>query len=100
MLRLPETETEFRNALVDAAELGALKALAHVGALKPYISMREAFRRYGEAIVKRWIDEGIVTPHQDGPGAKKRIDRVGIEAIARASNRASYLTKSERTHKL
>jgi hypothetical protein len=97
-LRLPETETEFRNALVDAAELGAQKALAAAGVLKQFISEREAVRKYG-AIVKRWIDEGLVKPKQDGPKSMKRIDRLEIESVAKASNRATYMTTSERTSK-
>lgn len=96
-LTLPRTETEYRNALLDAAEMGAQKALIEVGLLKPYFKLREAQRRYGEAIVNRWIREGLITPIKDGGRtASVRIDRMQIEAIAKTCNRANYLTTEER----
>lgn len=95
-LRLPESETEFRNALVDAAELGAKKALTEAGILRPFISEREAFRLYGEAVVRRWVEEGLVHPKQDGPNCKKRIDRLEIESVWKVSNRSTYIPTSER----
>lgn len=96
-LQLPETELEYRNALIDAAELGAQKALVEVGQLKPYLKKREAYRMYGEAVVNRWIMEGLVTPIKDGTrNASVRIDRIEIETVAKASNRSSYITTEER----
>lgn len=91
-LLLPITEIEFRNALIDAAEIGATKALIHVGQLKPYLKLKEAQELYGSGLVKRWINEGLITPVKDGNHSSTvRIDRVQIESVALASNRASYL---------
>ncbi len=96
-LPLPQTETEFRNALVDAAHVGAQKALVDLGLAKPYLKLREAYRAYGEAIVKRWIAEGLVKVKKDGPrNASVRIDRIQLESVARTCNRATYLTTEER----
>ena len=96
-MRLPESEREFRNALVDAAEVGAMKALIETNQLKPYLSKREANRKYGTAIVNRWIKERLIWPIQDGTSsAKMRIDRIQIETVAKASNRATYLLTEER----
>jgi len=97
MLRLPETETEYRNALIDAANIGALRALEAASSIKPYLKLREAFRIYGEAVVKRWIAEGLIRPIKDGSrNASVRISRVDLEATARTCNRATYLTTDER----
>lgn len=94
---LPQTEIEFRNALIDAAEIGATKALIQIGQMKPYYKLREAYRLYGESVVKRWIKEGLIRPIKDGNRtASVRIDRVQIETISKAANRASYLTTEER----
>jgi len=41
-MRIPLTETEFINALVDAAELGGQKALQEAGLLKDTMSMAAA----------------------------------------------------------
>lgn len=97
ILKLPESETEYRNALVEAAEVGAMKALIDADILKPDMSLREAQRKYGIAIVNRWIKEKLITVRKDGPrNSKTRIDRVTIEAVAKASNRATYITAKER----
>ena len=97
-MRLPETETEYRNALVDAAELGAIKALEEADLLRPYLKLRQAQRKYGIAIVNRWIREGLIRPVKDGNRtASVRIDRIQIEAVAKASNRSTFLTTEERS---
>ena len=96
-LQIPQTEIEYMNALIDAAEVGATKALAEIGALKPYLKLREAQRLYGEAVVNRWIKEGLVTPIKDGDRtASVRIDRIQIAAVAKTANRSTYLTTEER----
>lgn len=97
MLRMPQTELEYRNALIDAAEAGATKALMDVGLLKPYLKLREAQRLYGEAIVNRWIREELVRVIKDGTrNASVRIDRLELLTVARTANRATYLTAEER----
>jgi hypothetical protein len=96
-MNLPQTEIEYRNALIDAAELGAIKALVQIGTLKPYLKLNEAKRTYGPAIVERWINEGLITPIKDGNhSASVRIERIQIESIAKTCNRATYLTTQER----
>ena len=99
-LRMPETEIEFRNALIDAAEVGATKALMDVGALKPYLKLREAQRLYGKAVVNRWISEGLITTIKDGERtASVRIDRLEIQTVAKTCNRATYQNTEERLNK-
>lgn len=96
-MRLPETEHEYRNALVDAAEVGARKVLIDLGLSKPHMKLREAYRAYGERVVKRWIAEGLVEVKKDGPrNASVRIDRMQLESIAKTCNRATYLSTKER----
>lgn len=95
-IQLPKTETEYLNALIDAAELGAQRALAKAGCLKPYLKLREAYRIYGEGTVDRWIEEGLVDEIKDGDrNSSVRIDRIQIEAVAKTCNRTTYLSKNE-----
>ena len=69
------------------------------GHIKPYLKLREANRLYGPAVVKRWIQEGLVTAIKDGDrNASVRISRVEIAAVARTCNRTTYLPMSERTN--
>jgi hypothetical protein len=47
---------KLREMLEEAAQIGALKALKQSGInVNDEISQREAYRRFGEANVKRWI---------------------------------------------
>lgn len=96
-LKLPQSRVEYVNALIDAAELGAKKALEGAGLLKPYLSVREAKRVYGPTVVDRWIKEDLLKVLKDGnASAKCRISRIQIEAVAKSANRATYLTIEER----
>lgn len=97
-MTLPQTELEYRNALIDAAELGAKKALEQAGLMRPYMKQREAYRLYGESVVKRWIKEGLLKQIKDGNRTSTvRIDRMQIETLEMTSNRATYLSTNERT---
>lgn len=72
-------------------EVGYRKCAAECGLIKPYISQKEAFDKYGRGTVERWIDEGLITVIKDGPGrCKCRIKRDEIELVAATSNRESW----------
>ncbi|WP_026902962.1 hypothetical protein [Pedobacter glucosidilyticus] len=80
-----------RNMLADAAEIGAQTALTKAGLIKPWISKAEAFRRYGEKTVKRWIAEGQVKLRYPSINAvKKHINLEEIEAVNKAYNTPIY----------
>ena len=92
-----QSEIEFRNALIDAAEIGAKMALVELGLIKPYLKMREAQLKYGKSIVNRWIIEGLIKPIKDGPrNASIRLNRIDLEILAKTCNRSTYLTVEER----
>lgn len=96
-LKIPESRIEYVNALIDAAELGAKRALEGAGLLKPYLSVSEAGRIYGRSVVDRWIKEELLKVLKDGNASSKcRISRLQIEAVAKSANRSTYLTKDER----
>lgn len=77
--------------LADAAELGAQTALTKAGLIKPWISKAEAFRRFGERTVKRWLAEGQVQLRSPSPNAvKKHINLKEIEEVNKAYNTPIY----------
>ncbi len=79
-----------------AYDAGYAKALAKYGELKPYISLKEAYRMYGQGTVERWADEGLITKIKDGTGSSRvRIDRQQIELVAGESNRCSWFEHHE-----
>lgn len=74
-------------------EAGFRKCAETLGLLKPYISLREAYKIYGRATVDRWIEEGLVHVIKDGTNTSKcRIKRDEIELVASISNRASWFS--------
>ncbi len=87
-LILPDTELEYKNALEKAAKAGSINTLISLGLLTPFLSMREAFKIYGESSVKRWIAQGAVTKNKQGEGnSKVQLSRIELETAALASVR-------------
>ncbi len=87
---------ELRILLKDAAEMGAQNALSKAGIVKEWISRAEAYRRYGERTVRRWIDENKIKPRRPSPKAAKAfINLMEIEAANKAFNTPIYQTISK-----
>lgn len=81
----PDIETI--NLMIGIAKLVRLDTKIEDGLIKPYISFREAGRKYGVAIVRKWHSDRLIEFLQDVPGGKIRIDRLRLEAVAKSSNR-------------
>lgn len=75
---------------------GADKALADSGALPDALTKAQAYHRYGRNNVERWLKEGLIATTKFGPSSKRTIDRLKLEAVARASNHTTYLPVAKR----
>ncbi|MEJ2880413.1 hypothetical protein [Pedobacter sp. GR22-6] len=52
------------------------------------LTKAEAYRLYGKDKVRLWCSENLIHPvGMQGSGKKKFIDRLKLEAVARADNR-------------
>ncbi len=60
------SEYKLAAMLEKATEAGASKVLAELGLKKSQVSQREAYRRYGEARINRWRQDGKVKPVKIG----------------------------------
>ena len=88
MIPLPQNQTEFLNALVDAAELGAKKALVTAGAIRGDVSIRQAERLAGAARFRRWRSAGLIAVEKDGIGNMKgRVDLLNLNALMKVDKR-------------
>jgi hypothetical protein len=88
---IPETEAEFELTILSIVELTTTKVLSELGLLKAYISLNEAYNKYGEGTVDRWCREGLIKKIKDGEGTSPvRISRVELESAAKASNRCAW----------
>jgi hypothetical protein len=98
---IPETEAEFQLTIQSVVELTTTAVLSELGLLKSYISLNEAYKKYGEGTVERWHRQGLIRKIKDGEGTSPvRISRVEIESAAKASNRCAwYIDKYEKQNK-
>lgn len=74
------------------AELGALVALKAAGNIKPYISKHEAGKIYGRTQVQKWLDDQVVTPRQDEPGKRMRLDIIELASVAASQSLVQYIS--------
>ena len=81
---------QLTRLLTAAARQGAKAGLMPRQAPKTWLIKAEAYRRYGRSNTDRWLAEGLIT------AAGTRIDRQKLEAVAAASNCATYLSAAER----
>jgi hypothetical protein len=84
---------EYHRQLRDAAKLGATIALAEVGQLPKYISQRQAYRKYGESSVSRWLELGWIAPIPGGEHKNSRY-KYDVVELELANSRSRY-EKSE-----
>jgi len=90
-LILPESEKEFKKTMQTIVEFTTETILTRLGLLKPYLSLNEAYKIYGEGTVDRWMRERLIRKIKDGEGnSPVRISRIEIEAVAKTSNRAEW----------
>lgn len=57
---------EIKNLCCEMAELGAARYQAKLTPAKDLISQRQAYEEYGEALVKGWVRNELVTPVRAG----------------------------------
>lgn len=77
-------------------EVAVSKIAVECGLRKPYLSLNQAYKKYGRKTVNRWADEKLISIIKDGTGTSKcRIKREEIELVAATSNRASWLEHHE-----
>jgi len=74
------------------AELGGLVALKAAGNIKPYLSKLEAGKIYGRTQVQSWLDAQVITPRQDEPGKRLRLDRVELASVAASQSLIQYIS--------
>lgn len=60
------SRTEYLNSLIDAAEVGAQKALIEIGQLSPVIKRTEAERTYKTHIIKALLKAEMIKLYKNG----------------------------------
>lgn len=86
---------ELKNMLIDAAQMGAEKALERVGKIKPVLTKQEAYKLASRKTVDRAIKAGTLTTiKKGGVTSKEWIDRASFERwVYQNEISSTYLTK-------
>lgn len=88
MKRTDDNLKLFSGPLNKPITAAADKSPSPSGGLSDTISKVQAYRLYGRDNVDRWFKEYLIHPVSPaGLGKKKFIDRLKLEAVARANNR-------------
>lgn len=84
-------DIDTQNSLLELADFCTKVVLIAVGKLSPFISQSEAYRIYGQGVVRKWVSDRVVEKIKDGEGnSKVRYSRTHLEAAAKASNRVLH----------
>lgn len=73
---------ELKNICTKCAELGAANYAKSTTPAKDLMSQREAYRVFGEARVKRWVHDGLVTGSRMGTTLRSKIQYSRAELMA------------------
>lgn len=84
----------------DMAALGAAQWQKMNAPEKDFCSQREAYGKFGEERVKRWLKQSLITPHRTGvaKNSKKLFSKAELLAVYNAEQQQSYVysqTKNE-----
>lgn len=91
---------ELLQIIKDSRRLGRIETLVDLGKTPEFISQNEAYRLFGEGVVKRWIQEGLIKRKKDGNNTSKiRLSRIELQDLAITNNRLTYLDSEERKQK-
>lgn len=81
------TLLEEKQLRIEAGEIAVNKALAKLGLIKDEISQREAYRLFGEAKVRSWLNKGWVKRVKTGAGnSKSTYSKIELETIQNLEN--------------
>lgn len=64
---------EIKNMIMQMSELGAANFSKRIAPAKDAISQREAYRSFGEARVKRWISQDLISSVRSGDTIRSKV---------------------------
>ena len=86
---------ELKNLCKDMAELGAANYAKMLFPAKDLISQREAYRAFGEARVKRWVTQKLVTKVRGGTTERSKVlySRAELLTVEKSEKLDIYINK-------
>lgn len=86
---------ELKNICMDSAALGVAAYERQLEPKRDAISQREAYRLFGEATVRRWVEQDVVKAWRDGrsKNSPKRYSRAELMAARQAERMESIVNR-------
>ena len=81
---------ELKNLIMEMSEVGVANYLKNVAPDSDCVSEREAFRRFGEGRVKRWVRDCVVGFKRMGAGANSKKKYSYSELLTAAKTEKLY----------
>ncbi len=82
---------DLQKMMVDAGKQAVAEYIKQKEPAEDFLSQREAYRKFGEARVKRWVKEKLIFPVRSGKSIRSKILYSRTELIA--VNKAEKLEK-------
>lgn len=86
---------ELKNLCKEMAALGAATVIQNNTPSKDLVSQREAYRLYQEMRVRRWVEQGLITPQRNGAAtnSKRFYSRAELQALNNAETLKTIINK-------
>ena len=73
--------SEEKEMRIESAMIGVELAFSIIGVIKDEISQREAFRLYGEAQVRKWVNQGSATQTKQKSNGRILYSRIELKML-------------------
>lgn len=86
---------ELKNICKEMAALGAATIIQTNTPSNDLISQREAYRLYQEMRVRRWVEQGLITPQRNGsaPNSKRFYSRAELQQLNNAETLKTIINR-------
>ena len=86
---------ELKNICKEMAALGAATIIQNDTPSKDLVSQREAYRLFQEMRVRRWVEQGLVTPKRNGvaPNSKRFYSLTELQSLNNAESLRTIINR-------
>ena len=86
---------ELKNICKEMAVLGAATIVQSNAPSKDLVSQREAYRLFQEMRVRRWVEQGLITPQRNGaaPNSKRFYSMTELQSLNNAETLKTIINR-------
>lgn len=86
---------ELKNICKEMAALGAATIVQSNAPSKDLVSQRKAYRLFQEMRVRRWVEQGLITPQRNGaaPNSKRFYSMAELQSLNNAETLKTIINR-------